>query len=89
MWDDFNDAYSDPHAPYWDAREVAALRSHQTDCSLIVGGYVRSVVTASLKSALPAALLPKSPLSRSFAHMFARSLTLLSSVIHINLESHD
>jgi primosomal protein N' (replication factor Y) len=47
MWDDFNDAYSDPHAPYWDAREVAALRSHQTDCSLIVGGYIRSVVTAS------------------------------------------
>ena len=47
MWDDFNDAYSDPHAPYWDAREVAALRSHQSDCSLIVGGYIRSVVTTS------------------------------------------
>ncbi len=27
MWDDFNDAYCDAHAPYWDAREVAALRS--------------------------------------------------------------
>ena len=47
LWDDFNDAYSDPHAPYWDAREVAALRSHEIDCSLIVGGYVRSVVAAS------------------------------------------
>lgn len=47
MWDDFNDAYSDAHAPYWDAREVAALRSHRTNCSLIVGGFSRSVTTQS------------------------------------------
>jgi len=47
MWDDFNDAYCDGHAPYWDAREVAALRSHKTNCSLIVGGFSRSVTTQS------------------------------------------
>jgi primosomal protein N' (replication factor Y) len=47
MWDDFNDAYGDAHAPYWDAREVAALRSHQSNCSLIVGGFTRSVATQS------------------------------------------
>ncbi len=47
MWDDFNDAYCDAHAPYWDAREVAALRSNRSKCSLIVGGYSRSVVTES------------------------------------------
>jgi primosomal protein N' (replication factor Y) len=47
MWDDFNDAYSDAHAPYWDAREVAALRSHRSDCSLIVGGFSRSATTQS------------------------------------------
>lgn len=47
LWDDFNDAYSDAHAPYWDAREVAALRSHKTNCSLIVGGFSRSVATQS------------------------------------------
>lgn len=47
MWDDFNDAYADAHAPYWDAREVAALRSHRTNCSLIVGGFSRSVTTQS------------------------------------------
>ncbi len=47
MWDDFNDAYSDGHAPYWDAREVAALRSHRSNCSLIVGGFSRSVTTQS------------------------------------------
>jgi len=47
MWDDFNDAYGDAHAPYWDAREVAALRSHRSNCSLIVGGFSRSVTTQS------------------------------------------
>ena len=47
MWDDFNDAYCDGHAPYWDAREVAALRSHLFNCSLIVGGFSRSVATHS------------------------------------------
>lgn len=45
MWDDFNDAFCDGHAPYWDAREVAALRSYRFNCSLIVGGYSRSVAT--------------------------------------------
>lgn len=47
MWDDFNDAYADAHAPYWDAREVAALRSHSSNCSLIIGGFSRSVTTQS------------------------------------------
>ncbi len=47
MWDDGNDTYSDPHAPYWDAREVAALRSHESECSLLVGNTSRSVVTQS------------------------------------------
>ena len=47
MWDDGNDTYSDPHAPYWDAREVAALRSHESACSLLVGNTSRSVVTQS------------------------------------------
>ncbi len=47
VWDDGNDNLSEPHAPYWDAREVAAMRSHEHDCSLIVGGHSRSVVTQS------------------------------------------
>lgn len=45
MWDDGNDNFSEPHAPYWDAREVAALRSHQQQCSLLIGAQSRSVVT--------------------------------------------
>lgn len=45
LWDDAEDSYSEPRAPYWDAREVCALRSHLQDCSLIVGSPARSVVT--------------------------------------------
>lgn len=45
VWDDGNDALVDPQAPYWDARDVAALRSHQTGCDLVVGSPSRSVVT--------------------------------------------
>ena len=47
LWDDGNDNFAEPHAPYWDAREVAALRSHETGCSLIVGAHSRSLVTQS------------------------------------------
>ena len=45
LWDDGNDNFGEAHAPYWDAREVAAIRSHEQECSLIVGGPSRSVVT--------------------------------------------
>lgn len=45
LWDDGNDTYADPRAPYWDAREVAALRSHMEKCSLFVGSPSRSVAT--------------------------------------------
>jgi primosomal protein N' (replication factor Y) (superfamily II helicase) len=47
MWDDGNDNFAEPHAPYWDAREVAALRSHLQSCSFFVGAHCRSVVTQS------------------------------------------
>lgn len=42
VWDDGDDALADPQAPYWDAREVAALRSHLTGCDLVVGSPARS-----------------------------------------------
>jgi primosomal protein N' (replication factor Y) len=45
VWDDGDDALVDPHAPYWDARDVAALRSHLSGCDLVVGSPARSVVT--------------------------------------------
>ena len=45
VWDDGNDGLVDPQAPYWDARDVAALRSHVTGCDLLVGSPARSVTT--------------------------------------------
>ena len=45
VWDDGDDVYRDPHAPYWDAREVAALRSHLSGLDLFVGAPARSVAT--------------------------------------------
>lgn len=45
MWDDGDDVYAEPHAPYWDSREVAALRSHLDGVHLLVGGPARTVVT--------------------------------------------
>lgn len=47
LWDDGNDNFAEPHSPYWDAREVAALRSHESGCSLLVGSPSRSLVTQS------------------------------------------
>ena len=44
MWDDGDDVYADPHAPYWDAREVAALRSHLEQCHFLIGAPARTVV---------------------------------------------
>ncbi len=45
LWDDGDDALADPQAPYWDAREVAAVRAHRSGCDLVVGSPARSVVT--------------------------------------------
>ena len=45
VWDDGDDALVDPQAPYWDARDVAALRSHRSGCDLVVGAPARSVTT--------------------------------------------
>lgn len=45
VWDDGDDTLVDPQAPYWNARDVAALRSHLTGCHLIVGSPARSVVS--------------------------------------------
>ena len=45
VWDDGDDALVDPQAPYWDGRDVAALRSHLSGCDLVVGSPARSVVT--------------------------------------------
>lgn len=45
VWDDGDDSLTDPQAPYWNARDVAALRSHFEHAHLVVGSPARSVVT--------------------------------------------
>lgn len=45
LWDDGDDTYSEPRAPYWDAREVAALRAHRESCALWIGAPARTVTT--------------------------------------------
>ncbi len=42
LWDDGNDAYAEPHAPYWHAREVVALRAHQAGCALLLAAHSRT-----------------------------------------------
>lgn len=43
VWNDGDEALWDPQAPHWNARDVAALRSHLTGCALLVGSPARSV----------------------------------------------
>ena len=45
VWDDADESLVDPQAPYWNARDVAALRSHLEGCHLVVGSPSRSVAT--------------------------------------------
>ena len=42
VWGDGDDALWDQHAPYWNARDVAAIRTHQQGCALIVGSPART-----------------------------------------------
>lgn len=42
VWNDGEEPMWEPHAPYWNARDVAALRSHLTGCALLVGAPARS-----------------------------------------------
>lgn len=48
LWDDGNDSYAEPHAPYWHAREVAALRAHRERSALLVAGHQRTAEVQQL-----------------------------------------
>ncbi len=43
IWDDGDDLYAEPRAPYCHTREVLLLRARATQCAAIVGGFSRSV----------------------------------------------
>ena len=42
VWDDGDDLYAEPRAPYCHTRDVLLLRARQTGCAAIVGGHARS-----------------------------------------------
>lgn len=42
LWDDGNDAYAEPHAPYPHARDVAVLRAHLAGCGLLLAAHSRT-----------------------------------------------
>nr|PZN41981.1 MAG: primosome assembly protein PriA [Actinomycetota bacterium] len=48
IWDDGDDLHAEPRAPYPHAREVLALRAHQTGAALLVGGYARTAEATRL-----------------------------------------
>ena len=73
VWDDADESMTDPHAPYWHARDVAVMRAHQLGCSLAIGSAARSIATQSLcdsgwaRSVVPArgAIKADSPVIRA------------------------
>ena len=50
LWDDGDDSLSEPHAPYWHAREVLVLRAARSGAALVIGSTSRSVEAAALVS---------------------------------------
>lgn len=48
LWDDGDDSYAEPRAPYPHAREVLLLRAHRQKCAVLLGGFARSAETAAL-----------------------------------------
>ncbi|MEV0798471.1 primosomal protein N' [Kribbella sp. NPDC050281] len=48
LWDDGDDSYAEPRAPYPHAREVLMLRAFRQKCAALVGGFARSVDSAAL-----------------------------------------
>jgi primosomal protein N' (replication factor Y) (superfamily II helicase) len=43
LWDDGDDLYAEPRAPYPHSREVLLLRAHEESCAALVGGFARTV----------------------------------------------
>jgi primosomal protein N' (replication factor Y) len=48
VWDDGDDLFAEPRAPYPHTREVLLLRAHDTGCAALVGGTARSVESTAL-----------------------------------------
>jgi primosomal protein N' (replication factor Y) len=51
IWDDGDDLYAEPRAPYPHAREVLAMRAEQERCGLLLGGFARTAEAQALVDA--------------------------------------
>lgn len=48
IWDDGDDLYDEPRAPYPHTRDVAVLRAHLAGASVLIGGFSQSVAATAL-----------------------------------------
>lgn len=48
IWDDADDSYAEPRAPYPHAREVLLLRAYRQQCAALIGATARSAEAAAL-----------------------------------------
>lgn len=48
IWDDGDDLFAEPRAPYPHAREVLLMRAWDTGCGVVVGGYARTAEAEQL-----------------------------------------
>jgi primosomal protein N' (replication factor Y) (superfamily II helicase) len=51
IWDDGDDLYAEPRAPYPHAREVLAMRAEQERCGVLLGGFARTAEVQALVDA--------------------------------------
>lgn len=51
LWDDGDDLYQEPRAPYAHSRDVVINRARIQRCALVIGGYGRTVAAESLVQA--------------------------------------
>lgn len=66
IWDDGDDLYDEPRAPYAHTRDVAVLRAHLSGASVLIGGFTQSVAGAALlERGWAAALRPDRDSARS------------------------
>jgi len=51
LWDEGDDLFAEPRAPYPHAREVLALRAHRAGAAALIGGFARTAEAQQLVSA--------------------------------------
>ncbi len=68
IWDDGDDTYAEPRAPYPHAREVSMLRAHETGAAFVAAGFARTAeVQAVVDSGWAHDLVAERPVVRTAA----------------------